>query len=330
MKKNVLAPATMYSTFPMGVLGEDGDMPAFKSQPRILFVTPEALFIPCLSGAMREYRVTHHHRFGNVLSDFILGMYSRGVDLHVGQPDYRQVFSVAHRRPPRKGTKKIPATLVHLTEDRAFYYSGYPDSNDPWQNIKISIAFQREVIHQVIPLVQPDVIHCHDWMTGLIPPAAKAWGIPCVFTFHSRHSAKCHLALIEDMGIDVHAFWRHLFYQDFPTSYERTRDNNPADFLLSGVLAAEHVNTPTPPPRGHDMGAGKTGDKTVLNNLMAEKYKARSASTFCCQDFCEASVRVYEKILRRPAFRFERENDEMHRFWTPGSSVGREQMQPDA
>jgi len=35
--------------------------------------------------------------FGNYLSDFILGLFSRGVDLHVGQPDYRRVFSTASR-----------------------------------------------------------------------------------------------------------------------------------------------------------------------------------------------------------------------------------------
>jgi glycogen synthase len=260
----------------------------------------------------------------------MLGLYSRGVDLHVGQPDYRQVFSDASRGTIRKGTKKIPAALVHLTEDRAFYYSRYPDSNAPWQNITISIAFQREVIHQVIPMVQPDLIHCHDWMTGLIPSMVKAWEIPCLFTFNSRHSAKCRLACIEDMGIDAHAFWRQLFYQDFPTSYERTRDNNPVDFLLSGILAAEHVNTPTFPSRAYDIDTGEKGDKTVLNNLMAEKYKSRSASTFYHQDFCEACIRIYEKILERPVSLFKKSNHNMHHCWTPGSSVSREQMQPDA
>jgi hypothetical protein len=36
-----------------------------------------------------------------------------------------------------------------------------------WDNIRIALAFQREVINRIISEVQPDLIHCYDWMTGL-------------------------------------------------------------------------------------------------------------------------------------------------------------------
>ena len=61
-------------------------------------------------------------------------------------------------------------------------------------NLKLALAFQREVINHVIPDVQPDLIHCNDWMTGLIPAAARRMGIPCLFTVHNIHTHKLTLA----------------------------------------------------------------------------------------------------------------------------------------
>jgi hypothetical protein len=47
------------------------------------------------------------------------------------------------------------------------------------------------------------------------------------------------------MGIDAAVFWWRLFFDRFPGDYEETRDTNPLDFLLSGVLAAHYVSTPS-------------------------------------------------------------------------------------
>jgi hypothetical protein len=82
-------------------------------------------------------------------------------------------------------------------------------------------------------------------MTGLIPAAAKEYEIPCLFTVQNPDSAKSLLSDVENKGIDAAAFWRRLFYDRFPSDYEETRDTNPLDFLLSGVLAAHYVSTPS-------------------------------------------------------------------------------------
>ncbi len=144
-----------------------------SAQPRILFVSPDVIFIPDGSEHTPRYMVNHSGGYADDLAGLIVDLYNLGVDVHVVQPDYRQIFAAAFRENQDKKAKKMPAERVHLTEDRAFFYSRYPDSNYQWENIKISLAFQREVINQIIPRVQPDLIHCHDWMTGLIPSMAK-------------------------------------------------------------------------------------------------------------------------------------------------------------
>jgi starch synthase/alpha-amylase len=97
-----------------------------------------------------------------------------------------------------------------------------------------------------MPRVKPDLIHCNDWMTGLIPAAAREMGIPCLFTIHNIHTVKTLLASIEDRGIDAAYFWHHLYYQGMAVEYEETREVNPVDLLVSGVFAAHFVNTVSP------------------------------------------------------------------------------------
>jgi ADP-glucose type glycogen/starch synthase len=107
----------------------------------------------------------------------------------------------------------------------------------------MALAFQREIINHILPRVKPDLIHCNDWMTGLIPPVARRFGIPCLYTIHNIHTEKMPMAAIEDRGIDVADFWNHLYFERPPYSYEESRGGNSVDFLTSGIFAADHVNT---------------------------------------------------------------------------------------
>src|SRR5690606_22587232 len=84
------------------------------------------------------------------------------------------------------------------------------------------------------------------WMTGLIPPVAKRFGIKSLFTLHNIHTERMTLDSIEDRGIDAADFWQHLYYSRPPFNYEESRDNNAVDLLTSGIFAADHVNTVSP------------------------------------------------------------------------------------
>ncbi|MGC4016210.1 MAG: glycogen/starch synthase [Luteolibacter sp.] len=72
-------------------------------------------------------------------------------------------------------TSSLPEQHIHLAEDRIFYHR---DKSIATENPLNSLTFQREVINHTIPQVNPDLIHCNDWMTGLIPAMANRHGIP--------------------------------------------------------------------------------------------------------------------------------------------------------
>ena len=98
-------------------------MSTSSAQPRILCVTPEVTFIPNGSEHMIRYMATHSEGFADDLAGLIVDLYNLGVDVHLLQPDYRQIFTNAFREKQNKKAKKMPAERVHLTEDRVFFYS---------------------------------------------------------------------------------------------------------------------------------------------------------------------------------------------------------------
>lgn len=268
-------------------------------RPRILFVTPEVIFVPHNLEHKVQYLVNCKGGFADYLSGLIIDLYCLGIDVHVAQPDYRQIFSAISPETPDKNAKKVPAERVHLTEDRVFFYSNYPDSNNKWENTKVSIAFQREVINHIIPEVQPDLLHCHDWMTGLIPAMAKISEIPCLFTIQNPDTAKTFLSHVEDLGIDAAVFWQHLFYDRYPINYEEIRESNPANFLLSGILAANFVNVSS------SVFLARKGEyKSLLAEspfweMLAKKKIAGCAAVNSNLAKTEQYLEIYKNLLQR-------------------------------
>ncbi len=218
--------------------------------PRVLIVTPEVTYLPDRMGGLASFFTAKAGGLADVSAALINALFDQGADVHVAIPDYRAIFSDGLAPVLREEFKKIqhkmPHDRIHLAEDRAFYYLSRVYSHYGGENIKLALAFQREVINNIVPRVQPDLIHCNDWMTGLIPAMARELGIPCLFTIHNVHTVKATLASIEDRGIDAASFWQHLYYMNMATSYEQSRDANPVDFLTSGIFAAHFVNIVSP------------------------------------------------------------------------------------
>jgi len=269
-------------------------------QPRILLVTPEISLVPDRSGKNSDYLYCKSSGFAGFLSHWARDLYGRGVDVHVAQPDYRSVFALILQNKPRIKGCRMPQSRVHLTEDRAFFYAGEPESNSVRENIKISLAFQREVIHQVLPLVKPDLIHCHDWMCGLIPAFARKLGIPCIFTLQSCETAKCVLSDVEDIGIDAALFWQHLFFDRFPCNYEETRQTNPIDFLLSGVFAARHVSIASPDLLVKVAERFIRSPEAPLVRVLSEKLAVDCHAPTEAHPVGMQYIDLYERLLRRP------------------------------
>jgi len=218
--------------------------------PRVLVVTPEVTYLPDNMGNMANYLSAKAGGLADVSAALINALFEHGADVHVALPDYRAMFNA--RRTPVLGKTlnsiqdTVPGDRIHLAEDRAFFYLNHVYSNYAVENARIALAFQREVINNIVPRVRPDLIHCNDWMTGLIPAMARQQGIPCLFTVHNIHTTKLLLAEIEDRGIDAAYFWQNLYYADMAYDYETTREAKPVDLLASGIFAAHFVNTVSP------------------------------------------------------------------------------------
>ncbi len=186
----------------------------------------------------------------DVSSSLVAALFDLGADVHVALPHYRRMFHIDAGKlineELRVYMSRLAKSRIHLAEDRCFYYRDSVYESYTATDTKVALAFQREVINNIIPLVDPDLIHCNDWMTGLVPGAAKRLNIPSLFTVHNIHTHDVTLAQVEDAGIDAAEFWQYLFYGQPPWNYEESRDHNPVDLLASGVFAAHFINTVSP------------------------------------------------------------------------------------
>jgi len=244
-------------------------------------VTPEVTYLPDGMGQHSNGLNAKAGGLADVSAALISALYNQGADVHVALPDYRSIFngnlSPLVRRELNTIRNSVPDERIHLAQDRAFFYRNHIYSGDEFENVKISLAFQREVINNIVPRVQPELIHCNDWMTALIPAMARQLGIPCLFTIHNIHTVKSTLFEIEDRGIDGASFWQNLYFEHCPTTYEQTRDAVPVDFLASGVFAAHFVNTVSPKFL-EEMIEGRHGFvKSCMQQELANKSNARCA-----------------------------------------------------
>jgi starch synthase/alpha-amylase len=218
--------------------------------PRILIVTPEVTYLPPGMGNLSNYFSVKAGGVADVSASLIKALFEQGVDVHVALPDYRRIFN--RKLPPILRREldtlrnEFPDDRIHLAEDRGFFYLDHIPYGGASENTKVAVTFQREILNNIVPRVQPDLIHCNDWMTGLIPAMTRKLAIPCLFTIHNIHTTKCSLSYIEDIGVDAAIFWQNLFYDHYPLSYEQSRESNLVDFLSSGIYSAHFVNTVSP------------------------------------------------------------------------------------
>ena len=256
-------------------------MATTKRNPRILVVTPEITYLPEGMGNLAGQMSAKAGGMADVSASLVQALFKLGADVHVALPHYRRMFHEETARLVADELKKYKAHLpderIHLAEDRCFYYRDTVyDRGDG--NVKLALAFQREVINNIIPHVQPDLIHCNDWMTGLIPAASRRMGIPCLFTVHNIHTQKINLAWAEDAGIDAAEFWNNLYYGYPPYNYEESRNNNPVDLQASGCFAAHFINTVSPTFLKEIVNGWHSFIPDSIRNEIRNKYNAGCAS----------------------------------------------------
>lgn len=217
--------------------------------PRVLMVTPEVTYLHANMGIGAGAIKAKAGGLADVTASLLHNLHQSNTDIHLALPNYKQLFSQS-AGPERYmdfilGKTYTPCPRIHLAEDQLFYHKRTIYSHGQ-EDLKASLAFQREVINHIIPRVRPDLIHCHDWMTGLIPAAARKMGIPCLFTMHNVHTQKVLMSRIEDAGVDASSFWNTLYFERWPQNYEESRVFNPVDLLATGIFASDYITTVSP------------------------------------------------------------------------------------
>lgn len=265
--------------------------------PKILVVTPEITYLPqqiLNSGYgtnqyddLTDQHVSYSSKAGglaDVSASLVSALYNMGADVHVALPFYRKLYHIDPSKLDHYEKRRldlanaVPQERVHFAKDYIFNYRERVYSGDPERSVHISLAFQREVINHTIPELQPDLIHCNDWMTGLLPAFARRMHIPSLFTLHNIHTQKTTMEQIENAGIDAAFFWHNLYFERPPWSYEESRSSNRVDFLTSGIFASHFINTVSPTFL-REIVEGKHGFVPgYIQNEISNKYYAGVAS----------------------------------------------------
>ena len=84
--------------------------------------------------------------------------------------------------------------ITYYFVDNEFYFAGDKPYNELYQDIEKFAYFSKAVL-EALPFLDfcPDIIHCHDWQTGLIPVYLKNefqadsfyWGMKSIITIHN-------------------------------------------------------------------------------------------------------------------------------------------------
>ncbi|MDR0823087.1 MAG: glycogen synthase [Endomicrobium sp.] len=190
---------------------------------------------------------------------------SLGNDVRIILPKYRAIDerkykleTLPFRLQVNVGNETHPFTLKHCIADdgiqvyfienmryfnrQGIYGEGgldYPDNRDRY------IFFSRAVLESVKALsFRPDIIHCHDWQTALIPAYLKTthrndgffWNSSCVYTIHNI----AYQGAFSEDTVEAAGFAR----MDFtPAKIEYYGGVN---FMKSAITLADRVSTVSP------------------------------------------------------------------------------------
>lgn len=213
------------------------------SRPRILFLTPEISQVPSGMCNGAEHIRAKAGGMADISASLVSQLYGQDADVHLAVPHYRNLFKNNQENSTDEPKSLSSNSRVYLAEDDAFHQHISAYHGDLHA---ASLAFQREVINHIIPSVKPDIVHCNDWMTGLIPAACKKLGIKTIFTIHNIHRERTTLAEIQNFGIDPSEYWEKLYYDHANYSFDESYHHNTIDMLSSAIINADYVTTVSP------------------------------------------------------------------------------------
>lgn len=224
-------------------------------------------------------------------------LHARGADVRVFLPRYSTIGAKAGQPRALEVAQRVPLHLGAHAYQFSIFETRLPDSDVPLYLVDCPEAFDRPTIytqggdeHLRFLILQraaletcqrlafaPDIVHCNDWHTGLIPLMLKtlyAWdrlfaGTKTVMSIHNiGYQGVFDRATVYDIGGEV----QHLLAPD-------TQAGGPINWLREGIRHAGRVTTVSPTyaweittPLGghgldHDLRARPDGVVGILNGV---------------------------------------------------------------
>lgn len=130
--------------------------------------------------------------------------------------------------------------------DNEFYFNGFAPYGEMYTDVEKFSFFSKAVL-SALPVIdfRPDIIHCHDWQTGLVPVFLRTFygdqrcysNIRTVFSVHNlKFQGRFSLPAV----IDITGLPEQIFSSDKLESYGE------ANYLKGGVVYADAVTTVSP------------------------------------------------------------------------------------
>ena len=133
--------------------------------------------------------------------------------------------------------------ITYYFIDNEYYFAGDSPYNNIYEDVEKFAYFSKAVL-DALPVIEfrPDILHCHDWQTGLIPVYLKNeyqkntfyQGIRTVFTIHNlQFQGRWIMQAVKD----ITGLPENLFVADKLESYGE------ANYLKGGVVYSDIITT---------------------------------------------------------------------------------------
>ncbi len=160
--------------------------------------------------------------------------------------------------------------ITYYFIDNEYYFAGTKPYNNIYEDVEKFAYFSKAVL-EALPVIdfRPDILHCHDWQTGLIPVYLKNeyqkdefyQGMRTIFTIHNlQFQGRWIMQVVKD----ITGLPEQLFTADKLESYGE------ANYLKGGVVYSDIITTVSR-TYAHEITTQSSGEG--LDGLMRARQK---------------------------------------------------------
>lgn len=228
-----------------------------SEKPKVLLCTPEVTELPGSMGNAAHFIQAKTGGLADISAALVEQLNENSdFEFHVVLPKYDRSI---------KGLGEISSSEIHklktVLKDSNIHLIDHPSFTETFadgskvdvygdteihSSLKKAMAYQSGVVNYTLDDINPDVVHCNDWMTGLIPAATRERGIKSLFTLHNIFTKNMSPAEIFREGLNSKQLNGNLYLEKHPNSLENSFYDNKVDFTTTGIFSSDYFNTVSP------------------------------------------------------------------------------------